>query len=325
MQEWNEETLDQELNSLVNEMPEYGDLEKKIIQAINKRIRNCVIRTLVAVFAVIAMLFLIVSPLMNLLFLNPHQLNRGNNQEMLGVLRDYWETTQPYTEVISLDVEKKGFARYELELQVANTTEKLILGTANVWCDIICGKYKNIRDSDRVMTYELGRFDCEWASQDEFVSTIKKLPESARIYLSVSDTTTKTLQDLRNLGVNVGWIQVHQPNVEFQGGLSLSPCVLYRDSDSRAEMTEPQLIQTYLSHLENLLEHQEVWSQFGLSVGNKIFGDAGKALTETYEDAKTLSALTSENYCVYGHRDDILRFLESNSLDSIMIEHVALW
>lgn len=325
MQEWNEETLDQELNSLIEEMPEHKDLEQKIIQSINKRIRNCVIRTLAVILAVIAMLFLIVSPLMNLLFLNPYQLNRGSNQEMLGVLRDYWETTQPYVEVISLDIEKKGFARYELELQIADTTEELIIGPANVWCDVICSEYKNIRDADRVMTHELGRFNCDWTSQDEYISTIKKLPESARIYLSVSDTTVKTLQELRNLDVNVQWFQVYQPNVEFQGGLSLSPRVLYRDSDYRAEMNEQQLIHTYLSHLENLLEHQEVWSQFGLSVESTIFGDTGKALTETYEDAKTLSVLTSENYCVYGQRDNILRFLESNSLDSIMVESVALW
>ena len=101
------------------------------------------------------------------------------------------------------------------------------------------------------------------------------------------------------------WLQVYQPNVEFQGGLSLSPRVLYRDSDYRTEMTEQQLIQTYLSHLENLLEYRPVWLQFGLSVGNTILGQPVQALTETYEDAKTLSSLMSENYCVYGQRDEI--------------------
>lgn len=325
MKEWNEDTLDRALESLVDEMPEHEDLEQRIIRSINKRIRNCVLRVLAGIFAAAAILFFLVSPLMDLIFLNPYQLNQGEDQEMLGVLRDYWETTQPYVEVLSLDVEKKGFARYELALQIADTTENLVFGPENVWCDVIRGKYKNIRDTDLVMTHELGQFNCEWTAQDEIISTIKQLPESARIYLSVSDTTVKSLQELRDLDVEVQWVQIYQPNVEFQGGLSLSPRVLYRESDDRAEMTEQQLLQTYLSHLENLLEHQDVWSQFGLSAGNTIFGDPEKALTETYEDAKTLSALTSENYCVCGQRDDVLRFLENNALDSIMVENIALW
>lgn len=325
MQEWNEETLDRALDSLVDEMPGHEDLEQKIIRSINKRIRNSVLRTLAVIFAVIAVLFFIVSPLMDLAYLNPYQLNRGDDQEMLGVLRDYWETTNPYVEVFSLNVEKKGFARYELELQFADTTENLVFGPANVWCDVICGKYTNIRDADLLMTHILGQFDYDWTDQDEIISTIQKLPESARIYLSVSDTTVKSLQELRALGVEVQWLQVYQPNVEFQGGLSLSPRILYRESDYRVEMTEQQLIQTYLSHLENLLDHRPVWLQFGLSVGNTILGQPVQALTETYEDAKKLSSLMSENYCVYGQRDDILHFLENNSLDSIMIENVALW
>lgn len=325
MQEWNEKSLDQALDSLVDEMPEHEDLEQRIIRSINKRIRNSVLRTLAVICALIAVLFLIVSPLMDLLYLNPYQLNQGDDQEMLGVLRDYWETTTPYVEVFSLDVEKKGFARYELALQFADTTENLVFGPANVWCDVVCGKYTNIRDAGLVMTHTLGQFNYDWTEQDEIISTVQKLPESARIYLSVSDTTVKSLQELRDLGVTVQWLQVYQPNVEFQGGLSLAPSVLYRESDYRSDMTEQQLIQTYLSHLENLLEHRNVWLQFGLSVGNTILGQPGTALTETYEDAKTLSTLMSENYCVYGQRDEILHFLESNCLDSIMIENVALW
>lgn len=317
--------MNQALDSLVNEMPECEDLEQRIIRSINKRIRTTVLRTFTIIFAVIAMLFFVVSPVMNQLYFNPYRLNLGDDQEMLGVLRDYWETTNPYVEVFSLNVEKEGFARYELALQIADTTENLVFGPANVWCDVICGKYTNIRDADLLMTHTLGQFNYDWTQQDEIISTIQKLPESARVYLSVSDTTVKSLQELRALDVEVQWLQVYQPNVEFQGGLSLAPHALYRESDNRSEMTEQELIQTYLSHLENLLEHRPVWLQFGLSAGNAVLGQPGQALTATYEDAKTLSSLMSENYCVYGQRDEILHFLESNSLDSIMIENVALW
>ena len=39
MKDWNEKKLDEELNALVEELPLKDDLEKKINQSINRRIR----------------------------------------------------------------------------------------------------------------------------------------------------------------------------------------------------------------------------------------------------------------------------------------------
>lgn len=325
MSEWNENRLDEELETLMNEMPEQDDLEKKIIQSINRRIRKTVFRTLSGIVFVLLVAFLVVNPLMNAMFFNPYQLNKEPEQKMFAVLRDYFDTTCPYREILSLDVEKKGFARYGLEMQVADLTEPLSIGAANVWCDVNYGKYENFMDPDFNMAHYLGRFSCDYENQKEMIEKICELPKSARIYLSVSDTSPKTIDELRGAAVELEWFQVYQPNVEFQGGLSASPRALYAEDDKRDEMTEQELLEVYLSNLENLLEHQEVWSQLGLDDGRTNYFDTARTLTETYEDAKSLTTLTSENYCVYGKRDEVLQFLQENTLDSILIENVRLF
>ena len=48
MKDWNEKKLDEELNALVEELPLKDDLEKKINQSINRRIRKIIITTVSA-------------------------------------------------------------------------------------------------------------------------------------------------------------------------------------------------------------------------------------------------------------------------------------
>lgn len=324
MSEWNENKLDEEMEALVNEIPKQDDLEKKIMQGINRRIRKTVLRTLTGIAAVLLAAFLVINPLMNQMFFNPYELNQQPEQEMLGALRDYWETTHPYREVISLDVKKRGFARYKLEMQVANLTEYLIIGPPNVFCEMNFGRYENIIDPDSNILHLSGRFTCDYEKQEEMAAKISELPKSAMLYLSVSDTSPKPIEELRHTMVELEWFQIYQPNVKFQGGMSAQPRAVYAEDDKREEMTEQELIEVYLSNLKNMLEHKEVWTEFALADGHDtIYRDS--ELLNTYEDAKTLTALTSENYCVSGKRDEILQFLQKNTFDSIYVDNVSLW
>lgn len=324
MSQWTGNKLDEELEALINEMPEQDDLEKKITQSINRRIRRTVLRTLAGVTAVLLASFLVINPLMNRMFFNPYQLNKKPEKVMLGVLRDYCETTLPFREIMDLDVKKKGFARYELEMQAADLTEPIFVGAANVWCQVNRGKYENFMDPDLSMTKNVGRFACGYNDQDEIITKMSELPKSAMIYLSLSDTSPKSVEELRRANVELEWFQVYQPNVEFQGGLSVRPRAGYAEDDIRDEMTEQELTEVYLSNLQNMLEHMEVWSQLELSDGRgSVYVD--RVLNETYEDAKSLKTLTSENYCVSGKRDEIIHFLQENTFDSIFIDNVSLW
>lgn len=324
--EWNESKLDQELEAIINGLPEQDELEKKIDQSINRRIRKTVYRTVSIIVVVILVAFLVINPLMNIIFFNPYKMNEAPEQKMLGVLRDYMETIQPYREVISLEVEKKGFGRYNLAMQVADLTEPLSIGGANVWCEVNFDKYENIIDTEQNIVQNVGRFACDYNKQEDMLEKIMELPKSAVIYLSVSDSVPKSIQELKDLPVKLEWIQVYQPNVKLQGGLSMNPRVLYAEDDYRDEMSGEELKQVYCSNLENILENTEVWEAWGLCDGSgTVYADVRKLLTETYKDAWTITELTSKNYSVWGKRDEIVEFLQKNTLDSIYVENVRLW
>lgn len=328
MSEWNENRLDQELESIMNDIPKTDDLEAKINKCINRRIKRIVFRTVAIILLIILAAVFVVSPTMNSMFFNPYEMNEGEDQKMISVMRDYMETNFPCKEVASLEVEEKGFGRYEIAMQVIDNSKPPInIGPPNVWVEMNQGEYGSVKDADSVVVINIGRFGCDWNDQKEMISQIKELPQSADISMSVSDTTLKSLEELRNLPVMLLWLQVYQPNVEFQGGMMNSPTTLYVEDDDRSDMTEKEMLEVYCRNLENMLENPEVWEGFGglTDHNGRIFNDDRQVLKETYEDAKTLTSLQSENYCVYGSRDEILEFLQENELDSIYVDNVKLW
>ena len=72
MADWNEKMLDEELEAIMNDVPEQENLEKKINQIINRRIRKVVMKTLSVVTSIVLVLYLGISPLMNAMFWNPY-------------------------------------------------------------------------------------------------------------------------------------------------------------------------------------------------------------------------------------------------------------
>jgi len=328
MSEWNENKLDQELEAIMNDIPKYDDLEARINKCINRRIKRIVFRTVAIILLIVLAAVFVVSPTMNSMFFNPYEMNEGEDKKMLSVMRDYMETNFPCKEVASLEVEEKGFGRYEIAMQVIDKSKPPInIGPPNVWVEINQGEYGSVKDSESVVVINVGRFGCDWSDQKEMISQIEELPKSANISLSVSDTALKSLDELRNLPVAVLWFQVYQPDVEFQGGMLDSPTTLYVEDDDRHDMTEKEMLEVYCRNLENLIENPEVWEGFGglTDHDGRIFDDDRQVLKETYEDAKKLTELRSENYCIYGGRDEVLQFLQENELDSIYVDNVNLW
>ena len=326
MADWNEKMLDEELEAIMNDVPEQEDLEKKINQIINRRIRKVVIKTISTFVILILVLVLGINPLMNVSFWNPYEM--WKNEELLTVLGNFVDMTQPWSELYFVNVEKKGFARYEMELQVVDYTEQWKLGKANVTADIRCGKYAEIQDPDERLTITLNRFDMtDWEfDASAIIQDIETLPESALIYLDVSSKEEKTMDHIQNAGVDVGWIQVYQPTVSFNGGIRLTDS--FRDDfevNITETMTDEQLLELYLSNLENLLEHPEVWEGLSLCDGRSwVFAQGAEVLQDTYENAKELEIITTKNYCISGQRDEVLTYLRANEFTNIRVENVRL-
>ncbi len=335
MAEWNENKLEQELENLMEDIPVQENLEKKIAQSITRRIKRTAGITVIAILLAAAVLFLCISPLMNMMFWDPTDPGEGEQLLAFSVLRDYWETTTPYVDLVSMQVEKQGFGCYQLAIQVTNQREILHIGGANLWIEVNRGKYENRQDAAGYFTHQMHRFGEDsdafmnfFNEQDkaEMLQDLQELPQSAYVYLSVAGEKPRGIQNLRDeLGdMLLLWVQVYQPNVDFQGGLNMRVTAAYEQEDLREVLSEKELLEVYRSNLKNLLDNRKIWEQFGLCDGKYIYGCKSGALEKTYEDAQTLEMLTVKNYCISGTRDDIIAYLQQTEVTFLRVDQVRL-
>lgn len=323
MSEWNEQKIDEELEALLNEIPESDELERRIDKSINKKIRKTVLHTLTGVTVILIFIILFLNPLVNYSFFNPF----GMDGKMLEIMRDYCETMYPYREVLDVQVKPKGLARYDIQMQVDNLTETHNDSVANIWFDINFSFYDDIIDAESVFEPDTDRFNQVNADKNKLIEKISELPKSAVVYLSVSEEIVKNIEELRNMCVQLQWFQVYQPNVSFQGGMNYQPRIIFAEDDNRVTMTEQELLDAYINNLDSLLWKVEAWAGFGLGDGSTetYFSYLSDTLFDTRRDAMKLTSLDVENYCVYGKRDEVIQFLQEHELDSILIEKVSLW
>lgn len=318
-----EETLDQELELLMESMPEQEDFEKKIDRYIKKKIRNITIKTVCSMFIIIAVLFLMISPAMDQAYLNPKKLEKDGTFQ--AVLRDYYEITRPYIEMGTIHIEKKGFARYSLGLEVHDYMEKINVGLENVWVDVVLGKYKNWNDPQRLLLTRMGAFEYPSSKEDidNLTKELEKLPESAKISLAISEKEVRDVEELRKEKVDLDWLEVYHPNQpEFQGGLSLWRVQFFDDSDDRENMTEEELLKVYVQNLKNLAEHPDIWRSLGLPYHTSFWPEGVEQMKDCYEDAKTLEKLQTKAYYISGRRDEILEYLRKTSIESVSVYDV---
>ncbi len=318
-----EETLDQELELLMDEMPAQEDFEKKVDRYIKKKIRNITIKTVCSIFIIIAVLFLMISPAMDKAYLNPKKLEKDGTFQ--SVLRDYYEITRPYIELGTIHIEKKGFARYSLGMEAHDNTEKINVGLENVWVDVMLGKYKNWNDPQMLLVTKLGAFEYPASKEDidNLTKELEKLPESAKISLAISETKVRDVAELRKEKVDLDWIEVYHPNQpEFQGGLSLWRTQIYDDSDDRETMTEEELLKVYMKNLKNLAEHSDIWRSLELPYHSSVWSEGVEQVEDCYEDAKTLEKLQTKAYYISGRRDEILEYLRKTSIESVSVYDV---
>ena len=324
MADWNEKLFDEELEAIMNDVPEQEDLEKKINQIINRRIRKVVMKTLSVITIVVLVLVLGISPLMNAIYWNPSKMI--HNEELLTVWNDYFDMVYPWREVLFVEVEKKGFAKYDINMQVADKTEPIHFGIQNVTCEVSRGKYKKIYDPEMMKARVMGTFDGKSETENEAViESIEELPESAMIYLELSDAEVKSIEALQEAKVNKEWIQVYLQGGEFQGGIRIGNSIgRLEEGKHRDEMTGEELLDIYLNNLENLLSHPEVWEYFQLWNRNTVFVQGKEELQKTYDEAKELETVVTKNYCISGQRDEVLEYLKANEFVDIRIEKVKL-
>lgn len=225
----------------------------------------------------------------------------------------------------TINIEKKGFARYSLGMEAHDNTEKINVGLETVWVDVLLGKYKNWNDPQMLLVTKLGAFEYPTSKEDidNLTKELEKLPESAKISLAISETKVRDVEELRKEKVNLDWIEVYHPNQpEFQGGLSLWRTQIFDDSDDRENMTEEELLKVYVKNLKNLAEHSDIWRNLGLPYHSFVWKEGVKQIEDCYEDAKTLEKLQTKAYYISGRRNEILEYLQKTSIESVSVYDV---
>jgi hypothetical protein len=317
-----EEELDKELHALIDEIPENRDLASDIDKIINKKIKKVVFRTTLAILSVLAALFLMISPLMDMSYTNPKKLNKEPDQKMTSSLRAYFELMYPYNEVASLQIEKEGFSRYMLNMQIIDHTGPIMIGRPNVKIEMFRGNLKLKEDINNMVMKLMGRFEAGESSRVK--EEVEKLPESAMIYLSIGEINPRPVSEIRKENITLEWLQVNQPNSEFQGGISTNLNCMYKDTDDRRGMTEEELKKVYISNLKELLNTEYIWKDLALSSGSTVFYQSREVLENCLKDAEKISVLTTKNYCISGSKDQILNYLKNTNIKSVLVDKIRL-
>lgn len=128
-------------------LQETAAFERALEKAIDWRIRRICLKIIVAA-AIAAAAFLIISPLMNVFLPHPAQLPHSG-VSLPVYLRAYYETVQPYTEIIAgvEQVEKRGFGRYTVRFQSTDHVGRLAVGRYNAAAEFQYGRFR-ITESD---------------------------------------------------------------------------------------------------------------------------------------------------------------------------------
>lgn len=306
------------------------DFEAALQKAIDRRIRKICLKTIAIVAAVAVVVFLGVNPLMNLICPSPEEL-RGSGVSLTKYLRTYYETVQPYTEILEdpISIESRGFGRYTVHFQCLDHTGDIIVGRSNAAAEFAYGNYWITDGPGELTTLSLNRFSVE-DRQETVMAQLRELPRSSKIYLSVTAAEPVEVQALRRETVSVNWVEIDADST-WRGGLSLGFRTSASGEDWRDQMDDAQLKQQYLENLSLLMAEPRLVAKMNFcvpaedSLGGSILYDGRTVLQENYDAvAAQEGTLMTRRYSIYGSRDDILSYLEKTELKGINIEEVTL-
>lgn len=312
-----------------------AEFAKALEKTIDRRIRRICLKTVAVLAAAAAVIFLGISPLMNALCPTPEHL-RGSGVSLTNYLRTYYETVQPYTEILEMPVEvhRKGFGRYTVQFQCVDPRSgDLVVGESNARLDFAYGNYRITDGPRELRTVLLNRFGTEGdpaEAVEQAAAQLRALPPSAYIYLAVQTKEPVAVAQLRQEDLSVDWVEIDSDS-QWKGGLLLQQCTSVSGEDWRQDMDEEQLRRQYLENLELLMAEPRLVADLPFSVpaenglGGSVLCDGMAVLRETYDAAAAAEGpLMTRRFCISGQRDQILRYLEKTELTGLRTEEVKL-
>lgn len=307
--------------------------DKQLEKMINRKIRGIALKTAIAVVLAAVLIFLGISPLLNLYHTNPAELNKGHPSKLLSVMRAYYETMYSYREVCGIEVKKDGFGCYTLDMDLIDHSEGgITIGAYDVTMKMKRGKLSVENDSHKRTAYRIVFYNdadrelrMTKADAEDLVEDMKMLPRSSYLYLSVSDKKPRKIRELLEKNSDdfkMQWVQIYQPDCDFQAGMSLCLAAASKDTDCREELIDKQLKKVYIENLTLLRDNMEIWNGLEMPSNNSQYLADQDLLDQTIKNARASKKFETKNYCVSGTRDEVIAFLEAGNFNSINVDHV---
>lgn len=320
--------MDQELGTLA--MDQDLDFDQKLEKMITRKMRKVAVKTAIIVVLAVAVVFLGISPVMNLMHYNPAKTSKTGEGDPMAVLDAYYKTTCPYVEVWGVQVEKEGFGCYTLNLDLMNGKK-----TVAAVLEMKRGRISITSDSSQCLSPLIGRFFTEQQGEamgeedrKTLIKEIEKLPDSSHLYLSLSNQKPQDVSALlkqTNDELELEWLQVYQPENEFQAGVGIYSNVIGPNYDIMPEeLTAERLKEEYLKNLKLLKENQDAWKGLELYSGDSIWAESEKdqLLQKAISAAEKSPIFQTKNYCVSGTKKEILAFLQKGAYNRINVDNV---
>lgn len=303
------------------------DFDAYIEKAINRRIKKIAARTFIVMLAAVVAVIFCISPLMRLIFPDAVRMEK-DGQQLLTLMRAYYETTMPWKEVISLEAESDGFGCYTLNMDVTDLRRQQYIGEVNVQMAMRLGKLSVKNDPDHRTAFETGKFYTEKMEEvtdpDAMIEELEKLPESAIIYISVSQKEASDVSTVMDrAGSMLWWLQVYEPENTFQAGVSTAMSASYGDRDIyRSQMTAAEIKQIYLENLGILRDNMDIWKDLNVCSNSTVYYQAPQVIDEAIAAAQADDSFMTVNYCLAGSKEKVLDYLRSADLAMLVVERV---
>jgi len=328
--------IDKELDDLA--MDQNEDLDKAIEKIIDRRMRRVAIKVVAVTLLIIALIFLGLSPLMSLVFTNPASANKGSHSLLTKTWQAYFESNYPYMECYSVEVDKDGFGCYTIYPTMIDHRGdiELVLGSKDPEIKMTRGKLSIVKDTGNYTATLSGRFygyngTRAWTGSEKAaeIKSIRQLPASAWVYVSVSGKNTSDITELKKIDkdkLHIQWAQVYLPKCDYMPGINLYENAINDNETPREDMTAKQLKAQYISNIKVMRENTRLWKGLGLLGGyHYVDNDQIKpTLDKAIKAAEKSDTLKTRNYCIGGTRDEIADYLEKTDIYCAHIDKVDL-
>lgn len=301
---------------------------KRLKKQIDKRIAVIAARIVIAAMLIFAVLLPLIDYSAKGVYNVETKLQRqtsssGYTDGLTEYMRDYFGTFMPYAEVYEAKVDRDGFGKYRISLQMADHRHHIHIGGGN--------------GPNGILKKEKGRYFTEFRSEgfiwlmnrfqtdimecgEKGISALEKLPDSVYIYGSVRLKEPVPVHELAaREDISLLWAAAHQDANQIQAGIPFGYAVWLEERSLDAESVRAD----FLKHLQVLLGEPQLLESLG------IYSDSGivyshEALQDVYEAVREQDMLYTDRICICGEKEKVIDFLREADYEGIYVDDVRL-